>query len=287
MTYLTEEDWKKNYVHKICDDKSFSDYLREKLIIQNNLLTLIQKLFKSKNNSPNKLIQRILYSSLIYFHKYILCNGILFSDLSFLEKITIYSACIFLSFKTINKLIHIDLISSEFKPFFNKGNKIKYEIEDINKLITNKEFDILLSIQFQINIDWPNDNYIILKHYLSQIGQGENTIKTIVNYVHKKINESILFPFYLYYTPIEILISSLILIKEEFNLNFININNFIEKYKLEIDKDNIGECSRLINKIIKQKKVILEEISGNENINNNKVNEKINFNVISSIRASN
>ena len=66
MTYLTKEDWEKNYVQKICDDKSFSEYFQEKKKIYSDFIFLIQKIFKNQfnnNTSPKKIIQRILYSS--------------------------------------------------------------------------------------------------------------------------------------------------------------------------------------------------------------------------------
>ena len=205
MTYLTKEDWKKNYVQKICDDKSFSEYFQEKKKICSDFIFLIQKIFKSLNNnaSPKKILQRILYSSLIFFHKYILSSEISFCNLSFVEKLTIYCACIFLSFKVINKLIPLKTISSEFKPLFNEQKKIRYEIEDINKLITNKELEILISIQFQGNIDFIYNYLDLIKKYLTQIEIKNEIIKNIINLVNIKINEIILFPLYLYFTPFD------------------------------------------------------------------------------------
>ena len=288
MTYLTKEDWEQNFVQKICDDKSFSDNLQEKKKIFSDFTFLIQKIFK--NNLPKKIIQRIIFSSLIYFYKYVLTNNITFLNLSLTEKLSLYSACIFLSFKTINKLVDIEKLSSSFQNLFNKDKKIKYEIEDIKELITKKEFEILFSIQFQINIDWPYDYFNLIKNYLSQIGIGNDSIKTVINFVNIKINEIILFPLYLYFTPIEILISTLNLIKEENKFNYININDFIKINSLDIDKDNLGECSLLINRIIKQKKCLEENNNININklkiIKDNKEKEVINFNALSSIETN-
>ena len=288
MTYLTKEDWEQNFVQKICDDKSFSDNLQEKKKIFSDFTFLIQKIFK--NNLPKKIIQRIIFSSLIYFYKYVLTNNITLLNLSLTEKLSLYSACIFLSFKTINKLVDIEKLNSSFQNLFNKDKKIKYEIEDIKELITKKEFEILFSIQFQINIDWPYDYFNLIKNYLSQIGIGNDSIKTVINFVNIKINEIILFPLYLYFTPIEILISTLNVIKEENKFNYININDFIKINSLDIDKDNLGECSLLINRIIKQKKCLEENNNININklkiIKDNKEKEVINFNALSSIETN-
>ena len=288
MTYLTKEDWETLFVQKLCDDKSFSEYIQEKNKIQSDFIFLLQKILKTKNNYPKKIFRRILFSSLIIFHKFILANNITFFNLSFTEKLTIYLACVFLSFKIINKLIPVQKLSSEFQYLFNDKNKMKYEIEDINKLITNKEFEILFSIQFQINLDWPYDYLNLIENYLGQIGIGKEIIKAIINFVIIKINEIILFPLYLYYTPFELIISSLNIIKEEFKLNYIDINELIKINKLDIDKENISKCSFLINKIIKCKKKIQEnKVNENESANKNKEKEKIDFNTLSSIQTNN
>ena len=288
MTYLTKEDWETLFVQKLCDDKSFSEYIQEKNKIQSDFIFLLQKILKTKNNYPKKIFRRVLFSSLIIFHKFILANNITFFNLSFTEKLTIYLACVFLSFKIINKLIPVQKLSSEFQYLFNDKNKMKYKIEDINKLITNKEFEILFSIQFQINLDWPYDYLNLIENYLGQIGIGKEIIKAIINFVIIKINEIILFPLYLYYTPFELIISSLTIIKEEFKLNYIDINEFIKINKLEIVKENISKCSFLINKIIKCKKKIQEnKVNENESANKNKEKEKIDFNTLSSILTNN
>ena len=291
MTYLTKEDWEKNYVQKICDDKSFLEYFQEKKKIYSDFIFLIQKIFKNQfnnNTSPKKIIQRILYSSLIFFHKYNLYTEIPFCNLSFEEKLTIYCACIFLSFKVINKLIPLKTISSEFKSLFNEQKKIRYEIEDINRLITKKELEILISIQFQGNIDFIYDYFVPIKKYLIQIEIKNEIIKNIINFVNIKLNEIIIFPLYLYFTPFELLISILTLIQNEFKLSYININDFIRMNNLDIDKNNIAECSLIINKIIAQKKYLNENNNNIDKYKTAKENkEKINFNIISNVQTNN
>ena len=205
-----------------------------------------------------------------------------------MEKLTIYCACIFLSFKVINKLIPLKTISSKFKHLFNEKKKIRYEIEYINKLITNKELEILISIQFQGNIDFIYNYLDLIKKYLTQIEIKNEIIKNIINLVNIKINEIILFPLYLYFTPFELLISILTLIKNESKLIYININDFIRMNNLDIDKNNIMECSLIINKIINQKKYLNENNNNIDKYKTTKENkEKINFNTISNIQTNN
>ena len=146
MTYLTKEDWEKHYVQKICDDKSFSALINENLKIKSNFIFLINKLFNPKNKEAlqhKKLLKELLFPSLNFFHKYTLSSGVSLSNLPYTEVLTL----------------------------------------DINDLIKNKEFEILLLIQFDINFDCPFRNNCLIKNYLTKIKQSEEMIKTIVKYV--------------------------------------------------------------------------------------------------------
>ena len=287
MTYLTKEDWEKNFVQKICDDKSLSVLINENLKIQSCFVFLINKLFnpKNKENFQNKkLLKEILFPSLIFFHKYTLSSGISLSNLTYKDTLTLCITCIYLSLKAVNKLIHLEEISKRFQSLFNKDENIIYEIEDINNLIIDKEFEILLLIQFDINFDCPFRNNYLIKKYLGKIKQSEEMIKTIVKYVNTKISKTIFFPFNLYFTSIEIIISSLLLVAKENKLNFIDINDLIKMNNLDVDKNNIIECCTLMNRIIKYINY-LEEMK-KKNINNN-MQENINFGAIVTLQSNN
>ena len=287
MTYLTKEDWEKNFVQKICDDKSLSALINENLKIQSCFVFLINKLFnpKNKENFQNKkLLKEILFPSLIFFHKYTLSSGISLSNLTYKDTLTLCITCIYLSLKAVNKLIHLEEISKRFQSLFNKDENIIYEIEDINNLIIDKEFEILLLIQFDINFDCPFRNNYLIKKYLGKIKQSEEMIKTIVKYVNTKISKTIFFPFNLYFTSIEIIISSLLLVAKENKLNFIDINDLIKMNNLDVDKNNIIECCILMNRIIKYINY-LEEMK-KKNINNN-MQENINFGAIVTLQSNN
>jgi hypothetical protein len=287
MTYLTKEDWEKNFVQKICDDKSLSALINENLKIQSCFVILINKLFnpKNKENFQNKkLLKEILFPSLIFFHKYTLSSGISLSNLTYKDTLTLCITCIYLSLKAVNKLIHLEEISKRFQSLFNKDENIIYEIEDINNLIIDKEFEILLLIQFDINFDCPFRNNYLIKKYLGKIKQSEEMIKTIVKYVNTKISKTIFFPFNLYFTSIEIIISSLLLVAKENKLNFIDINDLIKMNNLDVDKNNIIECCTLMNRIIKYINY-LEEMK-KKNINNN-MQENINFGAIVTLQSNN
>ena len=279
MTYLTKEDWNNYLLPKISDDKSFSVHLKEKIKIQNMLIILIGKILNSQKNSEKKLAQRILISSMIYYHKYIIFNNISHSDLSSIDKLILYSSCIFLAFKQVNKLIHINIIASKFQSYFNKFKNLA--IEEIKELIIKKEFEILISIEFNIDIDSPYEILNLVKIYLKKLEKGNDTIIRIINYINLNINDSILFPLCLYYTPNEIVFSCILLAIKKYNLNFINFDDLIKLNKVQIDNDNINKCHLYISKIIEYKnKLINNNINENKNIiinnNLNNINENLN-----------
>ena len=289
MTYLTKEDWEKHYVQKICDDKSFSALINENLKIKSNFIFLINKLFNPKNKEAlqhKKLLKELLFPSLNFFHKYTLSSGVFLSNLPYTEVLTLYITCIYLSLKTVNKLVHLEVISSRFQSLFNKDENTKYKIEDINDLIKNKEFEILLLIQFDINFDCPFRNNCLIKNYLTKMKQSEEMIKTIVKYVNTKISETIFFPLCLYFIPTEINISSLLLVAKENKLNFINIDELIKISNLDVDKNNIMECCTLMNRIIKYLSYLEEMKKKKMNINNN-IQEDIHFGAIVTLQSNN
>ena len=289
MTYLTKEDWEKHYVQKICDDKSFSALINENLKIKSNFIFLINKLFNPKNKEAlqhKKLLKELLFPSLNFFHKYTLSSGVSLSNLPYTEVLTLYITCIYLSLKAVNKLVHLEVISSRFQSLFNKDENTKYKIEDINDLIKNKEFEILLLIQFDINFDCPFRNNYLIKNYLTKIKQSEEMIKTIVKYVNTKISETIFFPLCLYFIPTEINISSLLLVANENKLNFINIDELIKINNLDVDKNNIMECCTLMNRIIKYLSYLEEMKKKKMNINNN-IQEDIHFGAIVTLQSNN
>ena len=272
MTYLTKEDWTTNLVPKISDDKSFSEHLKQNIKTQNNFIKLISKIFNS--NCDKKFSQRILISCMIYYQKYIIFKNITNSDLSNLDKLIIYCACIFLALKEANKLLNIDFLSTKFQPYFNKFKS--FDVKEIKDLLIQKEFEILVSIEFDISTEWPYQIINLLKTYLKNLGKIDETIIYIIKSVNLNINDSFLFPLCLYYTSNEIVFSCILLAQKQYKLDYININDLIKLNKSEIDSDNIKECSLYISKIIRFKDTLIA--NSNINTNNTSINEK-NYNI--------
>ena len=273
MTYLTKEDWTNNLVPKISDDKSFSEHINQNIKIQNNFNKLISRILET--NCDKKISQRILISCMIYYQKYILFNNIENSDLSNLDKLILYCACIFIALKEANKLFSIDFLSSKFQPYFNKIKS--FDVKEIKDLIIQKEFELLVSIEFDIGVEWPFQINNLLKNYLKKLGKIDEIIINIIRNINLNINDSLLFPLCLYYTPNEIVFSCILLAKKKYKLDYININDLIKLSKSDIDKDNIKECSLYISKIINYKDILKD----NNNINkNSSINDKTNNNCL-------
>ena len=158
MVYLTNEDWNKIFIPKLNNDILFIEELKQEKKINDILLKLIKLIFPNKNDSENELEQHIIYSSMVYYYKYILKNNIPHSDLSELKKVLICTASIFLAFKAEGKRIELDLISQALLPLLNnKSANIKLIEENLKNLITQYEYDILCAIQFNLGIDNPYD----------------------------------------------------------------------------------------------------------------------------------
>ena len=301
MTYLTKEDWSKYLLPKISDDKSFHEELIQSKKIHNILLQIINQIFPKPKPTQNKLIQQLLFSSIIYYNKYIFINEIKQKDLSRYNQIIICTSCLFLSFKALNRPIEIKYLSSKIKPCLIKldNNKLlDIDVEKISDKIKEKEFDILLSIQFNANIDTPYDHLRSIKLHLLQKCKNDenNNNNSIVTIIFNKLNEyikhSILFPLYLYYTSYEIMLGCLLLIKQDTKCNFINIDELINfnRIDINIDKENINQCALYINKLSKK----INETSKITNKDNNKIKDdsnnngaNINFDILSIIKSNN
>ena len=283
MTYLTKEEWANHFLPKINNDKSFFEEIKQIIKIQNLLIEIIQLLFQNSKNSQNKLKQHILYSSIIYYYKYCTFNEISLSTLSESEKLIISSSCIFLAFKEAKGLINIDIISGKIQPYLNKliNEKNQLKIEEINNLIIQKEYEILYSIEFNMGIDNPYEFLYMIKLYFQEIHIEKNDINEIIELINKYINDSILFPLYLYYTSYEIALSCVLLLKETKKYSFIDIDNIIKLYKLDIDANNIYQCARYISKITKA----LNNLTQNKDDDCNSKNY-LNFNNITSINTN-
>jgi hypothetical protein len=278
MIYLTKEDWNNLILSKLSKEESFKQEFIELYKIHNAFNIFVRKIYVKQNEQSS-----IFIAAQIIFHKYRICSNFSFNKYSSEELYIFLGACLFIGQRAINILkIKIDNISFFIKQLINKKNpNINVDTDDLNKKIIKKEYDILASIGFNIEIDSPYFFFNKLKNYLSKSELNSANFITLLNYI---IKDSYILPLSLYYTPNVITISSVQLLREKYNLNFINIKELISLSDYPMDNEEVHQCTNLIKKIeaaIDEKK---NQINNNNNVVKNekeKNRETINENKIS------
>ena len=265
MIYLTKENWNNLILSNLNNEESFKKEFIELYKIYNAVHFFSRKIYTVANEQQNTLI-----AAQIIFHKFRICSGFSLNKYSSEEFYIILAACLFIGQKAINILkIKIDDIASSIKQIINKKNPtINIDINDLNKKIIQKEYEILTSIGFNIEIDSPFRFFNKLKNYLSKSEiNSENFIK-LLNYILK---DAYILPLSLYYTPNTITISCVKILREKYKLNFINIKELISLSEYNIEHGDIIQCSTLIEKL----EAALNEKKNQKNNNNSVLkNEK-------------
>ena len=241
MVYLTKEDWNNFFLPKLFEDNNSFD--NELKFIKN-----IYKIMTFINSKIKNSKQIILSTSMIYFHKYYIQNLINYNNLTPLDKLIISGSCIFLATKSTNFLIRVSVIVNIIMEILkNKLPNINFENEKIKEMIFEKEFEILKSMEFCLNVELPYKFILKLKNYFENNTNisTEILIKSCCQY----INDLIFFPISLYYTPNTIAISCVKLMKEKFNLVDINMNDVISLSEYKIDLKELNECFLIIQKL--------------------------------------
>jgi hypothetical protein len=266
MIYLTKEDWNNLILSKLSKEESFKQEFIELYKIHNAFNIFVRKIYVKQNEQSS-----IFIAAQIIFHKYRICSNFSFNKYSSEELYIFLGACLFIGQRAINILkIKIDNISFFIKQLINKKNpNINVDTDDLNKKIIKKEYDILASIGFNIEIDSPYFFFNKLKNYLSKSELNSANFITLLNYI---IKDSYILPLSLYYTPNVITISSVQLLREKYNLNFINIKELISLSDYPMDNEEVHQCTHLIKKI----EAAIDEKKNQINNNNNNVvkNEK-------------
>jgi hypothetical protein len=246
----------------------------------NNAFNIFTRKIYTKQSEQNN----VFIAAEIIFHKYAVCSKFHFNEYSPEELYILLGACIYIGQRAINILnIKIDNISFFIKQLINKKNQNQtnnVDIKDLNKKIIQKEYDILTSIGFNIEIDSPFFFFNKLKNYISKFELNSANFITLLNYI---IKDSFILPLSLYYTPNVITISCVQTLREKYNLNFINLKEIISLSEYSIDDTEIQQCALLIKKIeaaINEKKnqnnnnVIKEEkMKIKESVNENRISD--------------
>lgn len=264
MIYLTKEDWNNLILPKFATEELFNQEFSELSKIYNCIHFFTRKIF----NRPNEQ-QSVLIAAQIIFHKFQICSDFSLNKYSSEELYILSGACICIGQKAINILAtKIEDISIFIKQIINKKNPTTIvEVNDLNKKLIKKEFDILTSIGFNIEIDSPFLFFNTFKKYLSKSELNSENFIILLNYI---IKDSFILPLSLYYTPNVITISCVQILKEKYNLNFINIKELIALSEYNLNDEEIQECASFIKKIefsISEKKNQKMNQSNNDNKN--------------------
>ena len=240
MIYLTKDDWNNLILSNLNNEESFKKEFLELFKVYNVVNFFIRKIYSTPNEQQNTLI-----SALIIFHKYKICSGFSLNKYSSDEFFIILGACLFIGQRAINILKYkIDKIVSSITQLINiKHPTINIDINDLNKKLIQKEYEILTSIGFNIEIDSPFLFFNKLKNYLSKSELNSANFITLLNYI---IKEAYILPLSLYYTPNVITISCVKILREKYKLDFINIKELISLSEYNIENEEIVQCSSLI-----------------------------------------
>ncbi len=265
MVYLTKENWNNLILSKLENEESFKNEFNELFKIYNAVHLFVRKIYSKPVEQQN-----ILNAVLIIFHKYRLCSGFSLKKYSSEELYIILGSILLIRQKALNILkITIDNISFFITQLINKKNPtINVDINDLNKQIIQKEYDILTTIGFNIEIDSPFLFFYKLKKYLSKSELNSANFITLLNY---RIKDSFILPLSLYYTPNTIAISCVKVLKEKYKLNFINIKELISLSEYKIEDEDIDQCSSLIKKI----ETAINEKKNQKNVVKTEKQEKI------------
>ena len=236
MTYLIREDWGKYILPKLNEDESFQEELNQIKKCQNIILFILGKIFKNAKHSQIKTKQKILYCSMVFYYKYILFNGISLKDLDKIERLIICSTWIFLGCKAITqKTFNIQNFSSIIYEKLNNLNKKLVE-EKIKDEIIQKEFDLLISLGFDITIEVPYSYFPMFQKYLKKCKEAKDFVHSeMYDLLNEYVQNTMLFPLYLHYSSYEIFFGCIYLIRQKKKVfNFIDLNELIKLTKTEI-----------------------------------------------------
>jgi len=278
MVYLTKDDWNKFMLSKLDKEEIFKKECLELYNIYNAFQLLCRKIYASPNEQQNVFI-----AAMIIFHKYRICSNLSLKQYSSEEIYVLMGACLFIGQRAINVLkINLENIAIFINQLINNKNQIQINflnINDLNKKLIQKEFDILSSIGFNIEVDSPYQFFSKLKYYFSKSEISSPNFVILLSYI---IKDSLILPLSLYYTPNVIAISCIKIIVEKFNINFINIKDLISLSDYALDDKEIDECMMFIQKI----QATIKEKKSMNNINkSNEEKEKDNRNDISNINS--
>lgn len=266
MIYLTKEDWNNLILSKLSEQASFNEQFLELKKIQKAFRYFCEKMYQ-KNEKNQTYIDMLLIGGMTIFHKYRICSNFSLKQYSSEELYVLIGACFFIGQKSLNILINsVKAVANFIKTLIlSKEPTKKVNIKELREKLINKELEILMTVGFDIDIDLP---FSFSNKVKKQIAKNKLNLNTDNVFILLKIfmEDSLILPLPLYYTPNIILISCVIALKRKYNLTNINIKELIPLSEYNLDEGEIQDCVALIKKI---------EIANTEYIKNQKNKAKI------------
>jgi hypothetical protein len=184
------------------------------------------------------------------FHKYRICSNFSLKQYSSEELYVLIGACYFIGQKSLNILKKNAKAIADFIKalILNKEPTRKVNIKELREKLINKELEILMTLGFDIDLDLSFSFSNKVKKQLAKNKLNLNT-DNVFKLIKIFMEDSLILPLPLYYTPNIILISCVIALKRKYNLTYINIKELIPLSEYNLDEREIQDCVALIKKI--------------------------------------
>lgn len=178
------------------------------------------------------------------FHKYLIVKQHFENQ----DKFLACTACVFLASKSCNSLIFLDKLLKILCEIVNLEDD-QFNIESREKVVSF-EFEILSSINFDLNIELPYKYLLQMRSYFDSNFKSHS--KKIFEVCCFFINDSFTLPACVYYHPLLIALSSIYLLNLKMGINLKDCENGEKWYHLidqTVDFNQIEKLSRVLMKI--------------------------------------
>ena len=266
MIYLTKEDWNNLILSKLSEQASFNEQFLELKRIHKAFRFFLKKMYQ-KDEQNQTYLDMLFIGGMTIFHKYRICSNFSLKQYSSEELYVLIGACYFIGQKSLNILKKNAKAIADFIKalILNKEPTRKVNIKELREKLINKELEILMTLGFDIDLDLSFSFSNKVKKQLAKNKLNLNT-DNVFKLIKIFMEDSLILPLPLYYTPNIILISCVIALKRKYNLTYINIKELIPLSEYNLEEREIQDCVALIKKI---------EIANTEYIKNQKNKAKI------------
>lgn len=249
MIYLTKEDWNNLIISKLSEQASFNEQFLELKRIHKAFRFFLKKMYQ-KDEQNQTYLDMLFIGGMTIFHKYRICSNFSLKQYSSEELYVLIGACYFIGQKSLNILKKNAKAIADFIKalILNKEPTRKVNIKELREKLINKELEILMTLGFDIDLDLSFSFSNKVKKQLAKNKLNLNT-DNVFKLIKIFMEDSLILPLPLYYTPNIILISCVIALKRKYNLTYINIKELIPLSEYNLDEREIQDCVALIKKI--------------------------------------